>query len=513
MPSSQPTTPSSRLDAALDEGRRHLRRLRDVHTELARFADPGGPLEEELQALLAERPALTAVLGMALLGWLADDMSRASDAGREQEVEVSEPGEGEAVAENDEELAPPLEEPPGESPPFLPEAATGTPEGTAALGESGALGGALALLPSLPPPPAAPAADLASLTALRVGPTWTRAPNVVPSLGGSVSGEEVLKALRAAVDEPFPGTAKAVAGCDALSVHLHHLGDCPREVLHALMSAWTAHARSVQDRVSGRSQELTQAFQRVIIISKERQPGAVFGLNRAHQTATTWEADAQRWLRLAEGLLAPAPASPERALVRLAEVVDAPDSTKEEVQRAFEDCRRAGIDAEDTRLLRIVSRKPAPFAVGKAYSTLRRAVRDMQAEARKAEGPDLAEADADIDPDWPFFATTAGKRIAVVGADIKEDRRARLQAAFQAAELEWVSGKQLRQVQSLASRVRGGTVDMVWVLTAFCSHKVSDAIVNESNPGGVPVLLVRRGYGVQNVRLAIEGRFGGATAK
>ncbi len=196
--------------------------------------------------------------------------------------------------------------------------------------------------------------------------------------------------------------------------------------------------------------------------------------------------------------------TPERALANLERLLArTPPAADADVVAGLERARAAGVGRADPRLVRLLTKRPEVIRVGKAWSGLRKAIRAAQADERPAP-MSLAKAGAALDPAWPGFRHTEGKRVAMVGGDLREERRDRLEAEFRLAKLDWVAGTQHRQVQALGERIRRGSIDLVWVLTAYCSHSVSDLVTDAAAAARVRCVNVRYGYGVQNVRQALD---------
>ena len=102
---------------------------------------------------------------------------------------------------------------------------------------------------------------------------------------------------------------------------------------------------------------------------------------------------------------------------------------------------------------------------------------------------------------WPFFALTRGVNAVVVGGDPRPTDRMR--DAFEFASVTW-DPIDPRRVDALAARIRALSVEFVVLLRDFVSHSVSDAVVSSCKEANVPYVVVDAGYGVGQVRLAIE---------
>ena len=289
--------------------------------------------------------------------------------------------------------------------------------------------------------------------------------------------------------------------------------------VNRLLTGWlAARARAVQVEVqkkpiAGVEEELETLFRRLTQHSAVTQPGSVSGLARGHKPrAATWLLDAQALeheLRGLTGDLKYLGSEPD-------EVEVAPVNLDDELRRLTDEVR-AGIDAEgflarlryllsvgasagDTRLVRLA----LPFAGdldGQEFAAVRRAVNNL---VERDEEADTAEGAGQIFDDWPWLAHTKGKVAVIVGGEPRQERLVRLRSTFGFCELDWLQGvdKGGRSVDSLVQKMRNGTVDLVIVLRAFSSHKVSDKIFGVEDPQCTRVLADT--YGVNQVRLAIE---------
>ena len=113
---------------------------------------------------------------------------------------------------------------------------------------------------------------------------------------------------------------------------------------------------------------------------------------------------------------------------------------------------------------------------------------------------------ADLPSDWPWRDALRGKRAVMVGGDERAAARDRLISYFGLASLDWVrmqSGR-LREVQALAQRVQGGTVDIVFALSRYASHNMDNILAAPCRAAGVPFIPLQHGYGVVGARVAVE---------
>lgn len=285
----------------------------------------------------------------------------------------------------------------------------------------------------------------------------------------------------------------------------------PSEVNRMLL-AWVAtRGRAVQDVVStygepGADVLLDRIFPKLAAHSAETWPGAVWGLALGHTSrGANWLADArdcEAEIRASAGLTSAIPAretfNGDDALRRLLELVRNGCESVQFVERVRE-VLEGGVSPNDKRLVHAA----LPFAMeldGADLKALRKAVNheiEVSEAEEEARPPRVA-------PDWAWYPHTRGKRAVIVGGDPRSERVQRLQQTFGFAELDWVDNASggVRIADSLTKRMRNGTVDLVIVLRAFSSHKLSDKIF-AARDGSCAVVLADT-YGVTAVQLAIE---------
>lgn len=289
--------------------------------------------------------------------------------------------------------------------------------------------------------------------------------------------------------------------------------------VNRLLTGWlAARARAVQSEVqkkpiAGVEEELETLFRRLTQHSAVTQPGSVSGLARTHKPRTgSWLADALAIEHELRGLMGDL-----KYLGAQAGSTEAPSVNLDDELRRLTDEVRGGMDAQgfvarlryllsvgasagDTRLVRLA----LPFAgdlEGQEFAAVRRAVNHLVERDEETETADDA---SHIPDDWPWLTHTRGKVAMIVGGEPRPERLVRLKSTFGFGELDWLQGidKGGRSVDSLVQKMRNGTVDMVIVLRAFSSHKVSEKIFGVEEPQCVRVLADT--YGVNQVRLAIE---------
>jgi hypothetical protein len=126
------------------------------------------------------------------------------------------------------------------------------------------------------------------------------------------------------------------------------------------------------------------------------------------------------------------------------------------------------------------------------------ATRDEERE----HDPD-AEMEDELPSEWPWWPRVQGRRAVLFGGAPREERRVALERQLRLAALDWVEGGRPRETESLAERVRNGSVDLLFI-TKFASHKDGDRLIDAARATGTPYYVLRHGYGVAAVRSAIE---------
>lgn len=366
-------------------------------------------------------------------------------------------------------------------------------------------------------PPLPPGDRLADLGGMDRGlaPTWARA--VVPPRPPPVDLDRLREVLKSFDPPPTNITEES-----QVRDELRRLADnttpaaiavwteFPKEVQRALIGMAVARARYVQDEVSPAlhpitiDQELDRFFSGMTAFSKREQPGFVFGLRRHHHpVAERWVEDAQRWwAELAGRLPEPITPNPERALNALVETIDEGGGEEEIVQRALE-VLDAGVSPDDPRFVRLMIPHQDKLRKHTRFKRLRKALRDMVTEDEALAAESAAE-EAEIPADWPCWDAVRGRHAVIVGGDLREEARQRIQDTFGFEGLEWITTDHARNVADLVGSIRSGGVNFVILLRRFIGHEVDRRVLPAARAADVPWVSVERGYGVQQIRQAIE---------
>lgn len=111
---------------------------------------------------------------------------------------------------------------------------------------------------------------------------------------------------------------------------------------------------------------------------------------------------------------------------------------------------------------------------------------------------------------WPQFV---GKRALLIGGEVREDSRKKLETAFRFGQLDWIGTEFKRNnLQRAKQRIQSGTVDLVLILRRFIGHDAGEVLVPAAKAAAIPFVYVPAGYGPEQVAQAMErylGRAGG----
>lgn len=340
---------------------------------------------------------------------------------------------------------------------------------------------------------------------------------------GSIVDPTIQNLTQRAREQLLPHTADAdeVKRIFAVIAERDHWRLLPRRAQQVLIGYLAARLRVIQERLPHLS-TLDTAFSLLSGYSQSERPGFIWGLSRSHIPKTgTWENDARLlWDELATysgkqtvagRIYSESPTdvvNPERVLLdieeKLAALRKAPKRKKDIIRAQVIDAVRAvivsrALKASDPRLARMC----APLLdhlEGAELRALRRTIRN-------SEHIDDTEdtSDPDIPVDWPFWGKTQNRDAIMVGGSPREPNRARLEAAFRFASLEWV-GTEGRRTPLMAVRncVESGGIDLIIILRDFIGHNADQIILPACRAHGVDWAHVRHGYGVAQIKQAIE---------
>jgi len=161
---------------------------------------------------------------------------------------------------------------------------------------------------------------------------------------------------------------------------------------------------------------------------------------------------------------------------------------------------------DDPRLVKMLLPHAALLTKEPQIKAVRKALRKYEKELEQ-EGRE-SEADESLVPsDWPFWEYTRGKKALLVGGDRRARVVDRLRDTFEFSDVDWESGWNIRKLETLATKVNNGQVDIVLFLARFMSHTTCDFLVRACKAQGVPFLTIERGYGVSRIKYTIEQYF------
>lgn len=362
----------------------------------------------------------------------------------------------------------------------------------------------------------APAVDMETISKISrivMSPNWG---DETPDPGYDVAQAQEI-ATRLGEPRVLTADADLLAEAASLDRELQRLAawaEYPRNIQRAFIGLVACRLRALQEDSPSNirailERQIRKDFARLTQFSSDHQPGWVTGLSRLHKPETgSWISDADFWWKTLRSELGGLDLStdtapnPEVALNALQEVVGARHPDPAQVRQAASQALAAGVVAEDPRLVRLLIGRLDALTGEKSLKRLRRAVRNAMTD--DDDDDDQLLPDDLLPPDWPFLERTRGHFAVMVGGETRERRRALIQDALGFSGLEWISGYEIRHVQSLAERISSGRVGFVILLARFISHKVTDILVPALKASDIDWVVVRQGYGLQQISQAIE---------
>lgn len=467
------------------EVRRMVGRICELHAQLARLPDPDGALERELLTCIQQRTAAGAQLGASLVRWVAGGGG----------VELTPPDP--APRSNVELVAPATE-------------VSRDAAHDGAVDDTAKPGPAAPLVVRRP----ASRASLLAFSQRGITPSWSE------GAGSSAEQQHALRVVMRDLGRPVrPRTARqkrqavtavvaAVARMDSWSRH-------PRAAQRALMGLVSSFARHLREELRGglsRSDAaaMNAVFSRLTRWSGAHQPGFVAGLSRSEGPETSsWLEDAGLWWGRLQRMADPECEEPEsaEALLRdLAERLEGAGVEPKELSARVRALNRMGVSQSDPRLVALLRPHRAALKGSRGLKTLKTQLR----RAAKAPRPAAhTPEDQLVSSDWSLRHKTQGKAAVIVGGDDRTHAADRIREAFGFSSVTWETGAP-RRAAALAQRIRGGrSVGLVILLREFISHAFVEVLVPACRDAGVDVVVVDRGYGVTQVRLAMERFLGG----
>lgn len=486
-----------------------LLKARRAHDEVLReldLVDDSSRIEQLERRMASRREALTelgiAVLYAALAG---DDAIRLTPDAVSTEVWPEDLASGESV-----EASSGLDEP---------------PPTVSRQGSSSQEGGSVPRPPArrvvrrravTPPPARGP--DLSALAGGGIGPNWEDDDERRQARHSALV--RALERVGPPVDVKTPAMFTAEVDRLARSAeHAYEWNILQTVNQRTILGLCVAKARHLQDEASQsiRSEasqlRLEQVFPTLTRYSATERPGYVHGLSRRHRPegAPTWYGVALRyWTQLAplagmtpeEAEEATPDPNPERSLDRLRHRLE-PGLSAEQTQEAFVEALEGGLRSNDPRLVRIAAPWIDALVDEPRLKQLRRAVRESELLDEEEEDEEEISPPP-IPEDWPWLFFTHGRRIVVVGGDAREEAAQRIEEAFGAKSVEWESDCMGRRLDAVTERIKNKSVDLIIFLARFGTHRAQGQLLDACKEAEVPFVRIERGYGVTQIRLAIE---------
>lgn len=370
-------------------------------------------------------------------------------------------------------------------------------------------------------------ANVAKLLVLGTGRAWTEGHSLKNSPRVVTTVLEWIDKT-GALPLSTPSVKEFRAEFEQLDKHARNaglLGELSKPAHLAVLGWLVNRVRHLQEVAHGLPAEETERLNGVMGMlsqhSRDQQPGYLNGLKRAHEPERgSWNEDALFWAAKAKTELgwrattamerthgAEAKESWNRdnsyrelfALVR----ADAPPEA-ELILGKVRILLAHGVPPNDKRLVHAMLDFDHLLG-GAEFTRLLASVRDERAEReREAREEEVTEVRL-VPPDWAGFAFTKGMRVAIIGGDERPERRERLRVEFGFGELEWIETSPnagVARVHDLAQRMKNGSLDLVVVLQAWVSHKITDIVFGTGAPACEVVLSAT--YGVTQVQRAVE---------
>jgi hypothetical protein len=279
------------------------------------------------------------------------------------------------------------------------------------------------------------------------------------------------------------------------------------------MTAWlAARLHVIQDRGFSEDARVSHGFSLLSASMKRARPGFVHGLARTHRPHRgSWDEDADVLVASLEELLPPdAPPTADQkrritALAALVQDVRATDAGVREaattqLRRDVTSLLQGGLSHREPSLVEAIG-PVVEVLEGPELRPLRRWLRALATRARDVEAEHERPDDA-----WPHWAFVRGRRAYLVGGTSRELARARLEQAFQFAELRWLPGESRRGAPQETHRaIKAGKPDLVIFLRAAAGgSEVEQELRPLCEELQVSTLAVDHGWSAGRIRQAIE---------
>ncbi|MEZ4322876.1 MAG: hypothetical protein R3F61_35745 [Myxococcota bacterium] len=275
----------------------------------------------------------------------------------------------------------------------------------------------------------------------------------------------------------------------------------------------SALARHVQDEFDGSlpyvvSDALPGIFSRMTRYSRAERPGFVVGLSRQNdpEYGDSWLIDARHWFSLLEERTGPLEAeaddgTPESALAQLEDAIAEGVDDRKQLVGMVKVALEAGLSQSDRRLVAMLTPHQSLLKGALGLKTLKGALKDALRDEDDFE--EAQDKGRPVPSEWPHFGMTLDKRAVIIGGDPRPAAMERIKDAFGFAEVQWEVAD-VRRANTIADRVRGGSIDVVLLLIRFINHRHQNVIKPACHEAGIPMIIVESGYGVDAVRRGIE---------
>ena len=97
-----------------------------------------------------------------------------------------------------------------------------------------------------------------------------------------------------------------------------------------------------------------------------------------------------------------------------------------------------------------------------------------------------------------------GKSLVFVGGDRMEEAVRRISDYFGFETIDWIHGDHPAELNAYTRRAEEGKLDIVMCLVKLCGHGPDAQMRRACAVGGVPYVMVRGGYGINNLMRAMD---------
>lgn len=269
------------------------------------------------------------------------------------------------------------------------------------------------------------------------------------------------------------------------------------QVFH-LLNVSVPLLRHVQQTVN-QNFEMISWFQRLTAISRTMQPGFVYGLAQTHTS--------ESWLEAATRAYEEMRAYAEDDGARSAKAQPKPQGKMKQALKIMD-----AVKTGDPDIVLMALAENADVPLHKYPSVIQglRRYKDKLTgnpayDRVMAADRKISKEEEDDDEDenvatsfYEHIALTRGRKAVIVGGSPRPQIEERIKSHLQLDELEWIeiTPNSIRQVES---KQESGTLDFVFLLQRFVSHKTYHALKRGPAKTGNLFVLVPNGYGLKSV--------------